>query len=591
MPGRRHAGRLTLAAIGLLAGLLALVAHTSGVLDRVEAQSVDARFAQRGTTSVPNVAVVDIDAESITRLGTWPIRRTHHADAIDALRRAGARTVAYDVQFTEASERVEDDVALFEAVARAPGAVLSTTEVLEDGTTRVLGGPELLAEARAVAANTTVPVGLGGVVRNVRAELDGLKTFPVAAVESATGRPVRSAALRGEGAPIDYHGRAGTIPTYQFVDLLDGRIPAEKLRGHIVVVGSSAPSLQDLHPVPTQSDGLMPGPEIQANAISTVLRGMPLRDAPGWIGALAAFVLALVVPLAALRIRPLGVAALGVLFLAGWIAACVVAFHRGLILVATEPLLALSLSVVGTLGAEALFNARERRRVRSLFGRFVPDSVVDELLEVADGSGGIAGKRQDATVLFCDLRGFTTFAEHAQPELVIEVLNTYLGEMTEAIQRHSGTVVSYQGDGIMAVFGAPVARDDHAASAVDAAQELLELRLGRLNLWLAERDLPPFRLGVGLNSGAVMSGTVGSERRMEYAAVGDTTNVAARLQAATKGTPFALFVSQTTWDRMPGRGRGRLIPAGELAVKGRETPVPVWSLPSATTAEPLRAAS
>jgi adenylate cyclase len=280
----------------------------------------------------------------------------------------------------------------------------------------------------------------------------------------------------------------------------------------------------------------MPGPEIQANAISTVLRGVPLRDAPGWIGALAALVLALVVPLAALRVRPLGVAALGVLFLAGWVAACVVAFHQGLILVATEPLLALTLSVVGTLGAEALFNARERRRVRSLFGRFVPDTVVDELLEVEDGSGGIAGKRQDATVLFCDLRGFTTFAESAGPELVIEVLNTYLGEMSEAILGNTAPVVSYLGDGIMAVFGSPVESEDHAIDGLAAAEELLAVRLPRLNAWLAERDLPPFRLGVGLNSGAVMSGTVGSERRMEYAAVGDTTNVAARLQAATKGT-------------------------------------------------------
>jgi CHASE2 domain-containing sensor protein len=273
VPGRRHAGRITLAAIGLLAALLALGAHTSGVLDRVEAQSVDARFTQRGATPVPKVAVVDIDAESITELQKWPIRRKHHAKAIDRLRRAGVRTVAYDVQFTEASDFVADDIALFEAIARKPGTVLSTTEVLEDGTTRVLNDPETLAEAKAVAANTTVPVGLGGVVRNVRAEIDGLTTFPVAAVESATGRPVRSDALRGEGAPIDYHGRAGTIPTYQFLDLIEGRIPAAKLRGHIVVVGSSAPSLQDLHPVPTQSDGLMPGP-----------RSRPTRSRPSCAG-------------------------------------------------------------------------------------------------------------------------------------------------------------------------------------------------------------------------------------------------------------------------------------------------------------------
>jgi adenylate cyclase len=213
--------------------------------------------------------------------------------------------------------------------------------------------------------------------------------------------------------------------------------------------------------------------------------------------------------------------------------------------------------------------------VRFLFGRFVPESVVDELLEREDGAGGIGGVRLDATVLFCDLRGFTAFAEHAEPELVIDVLNEYLGEMSEAILAHGGTVVSYQGDGIMAVFGSPVERPDHAAIALAAAEELLDERLGRVNEWLAERDLKPFRLGVGLNSGAVMSGTVGSERRMEYAAVGDTTNVAARLQAATKGTPHALFVSQTTWDRLPDAERARLTSGGELTLAGREHAVPV----------------
>ena len=221
--------------------------------------------------------------------------------------------------------------------------------------------------------------------------------------------------------------------------------------------------------------------------------------------------------------------------------------------------------------------ARDRRRMRFLFGRFVPEPVVDELLARDDASGGIAGVRQESTVLFCDLRGFTTFAESAEPELVIEVLNTYLGEMTEAILGHNGTVVSYLGDGIMAVFGSPVESEHHAAHGLAAAEELLAVRLPRLNAWLEARDLPPFRLGVGLNSGDVMSGTVGSERRMEYAAVGDTTNVAARLQAATKGTPHALFVSQTTWDRLDEHSRVRLQPAGDQAVAGRGQPVPVYA--------------
>ncbi len=579
--------RALLALAGLAAALVVLAAAAAGAFDRVESQSVDTRFGLRGTVPARDVAVIAIDGESITALGRWPINRRHHARAIDRLRKAGVRTVAYDVQFTEPSGDDAADLALYDAVVRKPGTVLSTTEVGEDGDTNVLGGEEALKPARARAANTGVPVGVGGVVRRVRHQLDGLESFAVAAAESAQRRQVPERGFGERGALIDYHGPPGTIPTYRLIDLLEGRVDPAKLRDRVVVVGASAPSLQDLHPVPTAQDELMPGPEVQANAISTVLRDRPLRDAPGWLGTLLIAALALVVPLAGCVLRPLWSAVVGLVAGGAFLAAAWQAFDAGTVLPVTAPLGALLLGGVGALGAGGLLSLRDRRRMRFLFGRFVPDPVVDQLLSREDSSGGIGGVRQDATVLFCDLRGFTTFAEDAQPELVIDVLNTYLTEMSDAILAHGGTVVSYLGDGIMAVFGSPVERADHADGALAAAEELLAVRLPHLNAWLAERDLPPFRLGVGLNSGAVMSGTVGSERRMEYAAVGDTTNVAARLQAATKGTPHALFVSDTTWDRLADTGRARLQSAGDLAVAGRGGAVRVWTLPSATA---LRAA-
>ena len=567
--------RLGVVAAALAAALLAIGAHELGTLDRLEGQTQDARFELRGAEPATDVAVIAIDAESITELGRWPISRTKHAKAIDALRRAGVKTVAYDVQFTEPSGDNAADMALYDAVARTPGTVLSTTEVDGKGRTNVLGGDDVLKPIKARAANTSTPVANGAVVRRVHHTIDRLETFAVAAAESATKRPVRGF----DSALIDYHGRPGTVPTYRFSDLLKGRIDASKLRGRVVVIGASAPSLQDLHPVPTAEDELMPGPEVQANAISTVLRGFPLRDAPWWADALAAVLLAFLVPLVSLKLRARWSVAVGVAALALWLVAAQLLFERGTVVAVVPPIIALVVGAVGALGVAALLAARERRRMRFLFGRFVPEPVVDELLAREDSSGGIAGVRQESTVLFCDLRGFTTFAESAEPELVIEVLNTYLGEMSDAILGHNGTVVSYLGDGIMAVFGSPVERDDHAIQGLAAAEELLAVRLPRLNEWLAERDLPPFRLGVGLNSGAVMSGTVGSERRMEYAAVGDTTNVAARLQAATKGTPHALFVSQTTWERLDETSRARLVPAGEQAVTGRGQPVAVYAPP------------
>jgi adenylate cyclase len=583
------ARRRALAAVGALAAVLAIAAQLTGALGRVEATTVDARFALRGAEPARDVAVVEIGDADIAAYGRWPMRRSVHARAIDALRRAGARVVAYDVQFTEASGDDAADLALYEAVARTPGTVLATTTVRADGDTDVLGGVRNLRPAGARAANSLLPTEVGGEMRRVPYAVAGLKSFAVAAAEAARGRSIGPAGFSARGALIDFHGPPRSIPTYSFRSLLRGRVPASALRGRVVVVGASAPSLQDVHPVPTSGSGTMPGPEVQANAISTVLRGLPLRPAPWWLGVLATLALAVVVPLAALRLRARTAAALGLAALAGWLVACQVAFDHGLVLAVTPAIAGLVVAPVGTVCAAALLSAADRRRTRALFGRFVPEPVVDELLERPRAESRLGGVRQDATVLFCDLRGFTAFAEGAEPELVIDMLNRYLAEVSDAVLAHGGTVVSYLGDGVMAVFGSPLARDDHASAGLAAADELLTVRLPRFHAWLAARGLTPLALGVGLNSGPVMSGLVGSERRMEYAAVGDTTNVAARLQAATKDTPHALFIAGSVHDRLDDLARARLVPAGNLEVAGREAAVAVYTLASAPAARALAA--
>ena len=225
--------------------------------------------------------------------------------------------------------------------------------------------------------------------------------------------------------------------------------------------------------------------------------------------------------------------------------------------------------------------------MRDAFARFVPETVVDQVLRDADGVR-LGGVRRDGTVMFSDLRGFTSFAETLDPEIVIDSLNRYLTEMSEAILDHGGTLVAYMGDGIMAVFGAPLQQDDHADRALAAARDMLD-RLEGFNAWLREQELHQgFKMGIGLNSGPVMSGNVGSERRLEYTALGDTTNTAARLEGMTKGTPYQLYVSDTT-RRALTRTADDLIEVGDVEVRGRQATVTLWSVPAeqpATTETP-----
>jgi adenylate cyclase len=254
------------------------------------------------------------------------------------------------------------------------------------------------------------------------------------------------------------------------------------------------------------------------------------------------------------------------------------AFNGGWIVSYTYPIAAILLTAVGAIAVHYVTEAFERARVRENFARFVPESVVGEVLDQADGArlGGVA---RYATVMFSDLRGFTSFAEQLEPDQVIRILNRYLTAMVdEAIIPHGGTLVDYMGDGIMAVFGAPIEMPDHADRALAAARAKLR-RLEEFNAWMHDEygfD-KSFRMGIGLNSGRVMSGNVGSETRLAYTAIGDTTNTAARLEGMTKGTDLMLFMSESTKEALSA-DPADIAFVGEYEIRGRVEKLCIWSV-------------
>jgi adenylate cyclase len=284
-----------------------------------------------------------------------------------------------------------------------------------------------------------------------------------------------------------------------------------------------------------------------------------------------------------MRLRMLFVVPIGFLVIAGLIVGAQIAFQNDVIISVVYALVAGIAALLLTGAIHGVTVAFERANTRDAFARFVPESVVDQVLQDAEGVR-LGGVRGEATVMFSDLRGFTSFAETLQPEQVIDALNRYLTAMSEAILDHGGTLVAYMGDGIMAVFGAPLQQYDHADRALAAARDMLT-RLEGFNGWLREEELHKgFKMGIGLNTGPVMSGNVGSERRLEYTALGDTTNTAARLEGMTKGTPHQLYVADSTREalRTPADD---LVTVGEFEVRGRKAKIKLWSLPDAD-AEP-----
>jgi adenylate cyclase len=546
------------------------------VLSPLERQSIDARFSIRGNQNPPkDIVVVQVDDITFDELGLqWPFPRSVHAKLLDRLRKDGAKMVAFDVQITEQTVPKED-LALYDAVARMHGRiVLATTEVDAQGHTNVFGGDANLRRIGTEAGNSNFPTDPGGVIRHMPYEVEGLRSFAVEAAERTLGHAITPFDTNW----IDFYGPPDTIPSVSYSRALNGKTPPGLFRGKIVVVGSSAPSLQDIHAVSTGS--LMSGPELQANAIETAVHGFPLQSMPRELDVFLIVLLGLITPACGILFSraavPIG-AGLGTAALFTVLAQ--VAFDQGRVVAFIYPLAALIVSTVGAIGVQIVITAFERERVRDVFSRFVPEQVVDQVLARTDADLRLGGQRLVATLLFSDLRGFTSTAEHMPAEKVIEVLNVYLSEMSDAILANNGTLVTYMGDGIMAAFGAPIEHPEHAAHALGAAREMLFERLPRFNEWLRNAGVATeFKMGIGLNTGPIMSGNVGHERRLEYTTIGDTTNTASRIEGLTKGTPYSLFVAESTHALLPPELAEQLVYVDEFEVRGRVEHVKLWGM-------------
>jgi adenylate cyclase len=582
--GRRQRRKIvSLILVATLSGGVGVAAYATGLLKRSELQTVDARFSIRGShPPTSQIVFVRIDPATFQALRhNFPFPRSWDAQVIDHLRAAGARAIAVDIEFAHETTP-EQDNALFEAVGRAYGkTVLAATEVGPHGSTEVLGSAQNLEKVGARTGEDHFVTDADGSVRRFATGFSGLPSFAIVAAEVFTGHHVSRSQFTHGTLPIDYAGPVESFRSIPFSRVKKGEFAASQVRGKLIVVGASAPILQDIHSTPYSE--VMPGPEIWANTMATLLEGVPLRNASGLINILLILLLGTAVPLGSLRLRRwrsmLDAGALAIVFAV----ATQISFDSGRIVTFVYPLLALALGTLGTLLVLYVGEAIERERVRDVFSRFVPGDVVEQVLASADDNLRLGGVERDCTVLFSDLRGFTSFSETQPAAKVIEVVNYYLNEMTESILAAGGTLIAYMGDGIMAVFGAPLEQDDHADRAVRTATELVGPRLESFNRWLAEQGFDrTFEMGVGLNSGPVMAGNVGSEKRVEYTAIGDTTNTASRLEGMTKDSEAMLFISETTRERM-GSEADRLVRVGDVEIRGRVAKLGVWTIASEET--------
>jgi adenylate cyclase len=603
---------LLLALVAFAATAIGIVLYSTDVLKSLEGDTVDTRFSIRGTQTPPkNFVIVAVDNKTLQDLNSFPFPRADYAQLINNIAAEHPKAIVFDIELADKTTiggtcKIQgtsypcDDLKLLLAISNHPGiTVFDTTAPAQDGSgqIRFLGsgqGTTLLEQLGSRPGAALFPTNQpGGVYRQMVYSVQNVPTLYVVAAELATHKKITKKQFGGTRW-INFPGAQHTIPWVSFSSVLNPTkygaptgwtqpVPSNYFRGKVVFVGATQLSLEDYHA--TSTDAQMAGAEIEADAAATIVSGFPLNSAAGWINVVLIVLFGLGIPLIALRVRPLISFAIAIAIGVVFAIVSQLVFNAGAIVSVVYPLAALALSAIGSLAVGMVTEAFERIRAVDLFARFVPENVVDQVLANADGLR-LGGVQREGTVMFTDLRGFTSFSEKLTPSQVIDVLNHYLSEMSDAILDNGGTLVAYMGDGIFAVFGAPLEQPDHADRALRTAREMLEVRLPRFNEWIHSQGLGDgFRMGIGLNSGFVMSGHVGSERRVEYAAVGDTTNTASRIESLTKGTPHQLLLSDSTREALT-QPADDLVYVDEVEIRGRVARMKLWGLNETPPAEP-----
>lgn len=589
---RRHVLFLVFVAVATLV----MAAQVGEIFEEAELPTIDTRFRVRGTDGAPaDLLIVGIDDVTLQEIGEpWPFSLGTYARAVEVLTGAGADVIVLDVP----GDRADSDPGFLAALKAAPAVTLSAVRSDSEGVPIVLGGSEALGIDGVRAADGRFEPDDDGVVRRFDHTLSDddddddedesgdaaapgladVPTLPAVVVEQVSGQTLPVDVTGSEGATIDLAGPTGTVTQVSFLSLVSERIPREQIVGRVVIIGPTARELQDT--VETSLSEATSRAEVHAAAIDTLLRDLPLRT-PSTGVRLLLTLLACLAPLLTVRLNVFRGLVLVFALALGWLVVAQIAFNLGWILPVVAPIVGLVAAAVATVAVNYVFEVRARHQVREVFGRFVPAAVVRDIIEADPNGDLLRATSREVSILFSDLRGFTTFSEQRDPQEVVRILNDYLAAVTDVLV-DADAVIDYLGDGVMAVFGVPTEHADHADRAVAAGLGVLEATR-RFDREMADRlGGAHFRVGIGINTGMVTAGNLGTVRRLKYTVIGDAVNTAARIEGMTKDAPYDLLMADATRERLSVEPDD-LVEHATLPIRGRSEPVRLWSLTSAAS--------
>lgn len=542
--------------------LIAEIPFVFGLFHTVQEKITDRLFLNKPQSQ--DVVVVAIDDRSIAEIGQWPWSRVVFAQVLDQLTKdplEKPKAIGVDVSFSEPSNigSVDD-----EALARTFDDVRSRNVPVVlpidlDAKNQLMSQPLALFIASTKQGFIDSPIDGDGVVRRAETSRGTFESFAEALVPLNT---------HPQTYRIDYRGLDGFI-TVSFSDVLHRLIPSRIFKDKIVLMGATAPNLHDIVTTPFNQ---MPGVVLNANEVQTLIDGTFFHDVNRSVsyGIIALIFLCVSFAVANLkRLRTLIMTLVIILFAILVEASIAFGFH--IITPIFYELLALVIALIASLAYGYISTAKEKAFIKNSFQYYLTPHVIEQILKDPEKLK-LGGEKRNMTILFSDIRGFTTISEALTPEELTQLLNDYLSAMTDIIMEENGVVDKYIGDAIMAFWGAPLDNPVHATDACRSAVLMMK-RLREFNT----QSKIPLNIGIGLNTGDVVVGNMGSRKRFNYTVMGDEVNLASRLESLTKYYRVSILVTEQTREACLDEAL-RFRELDLVIVKGKKEPKKIFEL-------------
>ncbi|MFW6121554.1 MAG: CHASE2 domain-containing protein [Petrotogales bacterium] len=548
---------------------------TAGFLDTYESKVSDAFYTP--TNPDNDIVIVAIDDKSFRELGMFPWPRSYYAEVLDYLNQSSV--IGVDIIFDLATD-AENDSKLADSI-KTGNVVLAAEYTSFSFINGELYGVSLLKPNDALGT-TGVDFETGfvnlyqdsdGVVRSFTPHISGIEDhyhFSMVVVRERTGVTPN---LKDSRMLINFYAEPNGYQYISFYDVYNQSMAASYFEDKIVLIGVTSPVEHDDYVVPI-SNQAMPGVEIHANLVQSIITQDYLYYLDDVFVVCIIFLFALLTGILLFRFRIHIATALLAVIVVSYIFFTIYIFYSGIIMNVIYPLLSMILVYIALVVIYYLTEERSRKWITSVFGKYVSPVVIDNLIKNPERIN-LGGEKRNITIFFSDIRGFTPISERLEPEELVHLLNEYLTEMTSIIRKNQGLVDKFMGDAIMAFWGAPLDQPNHAEMACLSSLEMMD-KLRKLQKKWKNEGIPPFNIGIGINSGDAIVGNMGSSNRFDYTAMGDNVNLASRLEGLNKTYGTNILISENTYRVVKDKFETRKI--GTVKVKGRKKPIVIYEL-------------